>query len=265
MQVVKKYPHGTFCWVDLNTTNQDGARQFYTGVFGWDAVDIPIGEDATYTMFQIEGHDVAAAGQMDQEQQEMGMPSVWNNYISVDDLDAATTQAAELGATVIAEPFAVFDSGRMSVLQDPAGAFVCLWEAGTHIGASLVNMPGALCWNELATHDVEKAAAFYTDFLGWTMTVDEEANYYSFRNGERYAGGMMQITKEWGDNIPAHWMVYFAVEDTDTAVTRIKELGGQMLREPFDTSAGRMAVASDPQGAAFSIIAMTIADPPPGY
>lgn len=265
MQIVKKYPHGTFCWIDLNSTDQDNAREFYKGVFGWDSVDIPIGEGATYTMFQIEGHDVAAVGQMGAEQQEMGMPSSWNNYISVDDVDAASVKAAQLGATVIAEPFPVFDSGRMSVLQDPTGAYVSLWEAENHIGAKLVNMPGALCWNELATHDIENAKAFYEDLLGWTTSVNDEGNYYTFHNGERYAAGMMQIAPDWGDNIPPHWMAYIAVDDTDAAVARIQELGGHVLREPFDTSAGRMAVVTDPQGGAFSIITMSVIDPPPGY
>lgn len=62
----------------------------------------------------------------------------------------------------------VLDAGRMAFLVDPTGGFIGLWQAGRHHGAELVNEPGALVWNELRTRDVEAAAAFYGEVLGWT-------------------------------------------------------------------------------------------------
>ncbi|MBJ7522389.1 MAG: VOC family protein, partial [Solirubrobacteraceae bacterium] len=60
----------------------------------------------------------------------------------------------------------------------------------------------------------------------------------------------------WPAEIPAHWMVYFAVENTDATVAHAKELGGTVSVEPFDLPVGRFAVLHDPHGALFSVIAM---------
>ena len=68
---------------------------------------------------------------------------------------------------MIAPPFDVMDAGRMAVVQDPTGAMFELWQAKEHIGAGLVNEPGAFTWTELITPDIPKAAAFYNAVLGW--------------------------------------------------------------------------------------------------
>ena len=125
----------------------------------------------------------------------------------------------------------------------------------------MVNEPGALVWNELMTDDVEGAKAFYAAALGW----DEETGqmeggpvYTSFKVGDRYVAGMMEKTPEM--EFPNYWGVYFAVDDVDAAAARVSELGGSLMGEVFDTPVGRMALAADPQGATFSIIAMTQMD-----
>jgi len=59
---------------------------------------------------------------------------------------------------------------------------------------------------------------------------------------------------DWGD-LPSHWMVYFAVDDTDATAARVTELGGVVSVPPFDAPVGKMAVVNDPDGNAFSIIA----------
>jgi len=58
----------------------------------------------------------------------------------------------ESGGNVVKEPFDVMDVGRMPVIQDPTGAIVCLWKAKKHIGAGVVNEPGAITWHELLHH-----------------------------------------------------------------------------------------------------------------
>ena len=57
--------------------------------------------------------------------------------------------------------------------------------------------------------------------------------------------------------VPAHWAVYFASDDTDAAVAKATDLGGQLLMPPMDTPFGRVAGVSDPQGAAFRLITLT--------
>ena len=154
------------------------------------------------------------------------------------------------------EPFDVFTVGRMAVVQDPTGAVFALWQAGTHSGAGIVNVPNSFCWNELATRDTKKAGDFYTSLFSWNRDVQNfgPMEYTLFKNDARGAGGMFAITPEMG-NVPPHWLVYFAVADCDAAVSKATGLGGKVWK-PADNipGVGRFAILSDPQGAAFAVI-----------
>src|SRR3954453_8120809 len=119
---------GTFCWVDLATTDQDGAKSFYAELFGWEADDMPAGDGIVYSMQRVRGKDVAAIAPQPPQQREAGVPPAWNNYVSVESADAATEGAAGRGAAAHAPPFDVFEAGRMAVIQDPHGAFFMIWE-----------------------------------------------------------------------------------------------------------------------------------------
>jgi len=260
MTEMTAYTPGTFCWIDLGASDAVAAKKFYTDLFGWQAVDMPAGPDMTYTMFQIDGKDVA--GMYQQGQDEQDIPPHWNSYVSVASVEEIAAKAKSLGGTVMVEPLDVFESGRMTILQDPTGGVVAAWQPQRHIGAQLVNQPGTLCWNELATRDWQKAAEFYTQLFGWTAQTQPMAGteYTVFSNGDRMAAGMIQMTPEWGD-IPPHWMVYLTVTDCDASAEKVTALGGKVLVPPTDIpDMGRFAVAQDPQGAAFSFIKL---DNPP--
>src|SRR5438105_4218028 len=144
------YTPGTFSWTDLATTDQEAAKLFYGQLFGWEAEDNPIGDGAYYSMMKLGGKDVAAIAPQPQQQREAGAPPAWNSYVTVDSADRSLERAKQLGASVHAPAFDVMDVGRMGVVQDPQGAFFLVWEPKRHIGAALVNAPGALAWNELA-------------------------------------------------------------------------------------------------------------------
>lgn len=252
------YTPNTFCWPELMTTDAAGAKAFYGGLFGWDLTDNPIGPDAVYIMAGLRGKNVGAMYDMNEEHRKQGVPPHWLSYVSVVSVDDTLARAKELGANVLVDAMDVFDIGRMAVLTDPEGAVFALWQPKQHIGAELVNEPGSLCWNELCTNDVDKAGAFYTQLFGWdSQSADMGGTHYtSFMNGERPAGGMLQIRKEWGE-VPPNWAVYFAVEDCDAAAAKIKELGGNILNPPTDIpGVGRFTVGQDPQGAVFSVISM---------
>ena len=115
-----------------------------------------------------------------------------------------------------------------------------------------------MCWNELATRDIEKAREFYGRLLGWEFAEHEGAptQYFIIQNKGNPNGGLMQMNEEWGE-IPPHWTVYFATADTDATVKRIQQAKGNVHVPPFDTGAGRIAVVADPQGAMFSLISLT--------
>lgn len=266
VQAVTKYPPNTFCWIDLSSTDQAKSKEFYTQLMGWTYVDMPMGNDQFYTMFQLHGKDVAGCGPMQAEQQQQGMPSYWASYIAVTDADAIAEKAVAAGGAIMAPPFDVFDSGRMAVIQDPSGGIFGVWQPINHIGSQMVNMPGALVWNELMTRDVEAATQFYNTVFGWTSQneapTDNGNAYVMFKNGERAAAGLFQIGEDMG-NMPPNWSIYFMVEDVEASLEKAKSLGATPLMDPFDTSAGRMVAIQDPLGAIFNIIKTTYVDPPP--
>jgi predicted enzyme related to lactoylglutathione lyase len=155
-------------------------------------------------------------------------------------------------------PFDVMEVGRMATIQDPTGAVFSLWQPRQHIGAEVVNQPGAPTWNELATNDTKAAGDFYTGLFGWTTEEMEMAtgdgSYTIFKNGDRGAGGMFTITPEMG-LMPPNWIGYFAVADCDASLEKAKGLGANVAVPPTDIpGVGRFAVIADPQGAAIAFI-----------
>jgi predicted enzyme related to lactoylglutathione lyase len=251
----ERYEPGTFCWVDLATTDPTGAKAFYGELFGWEAEDMPAGEAGTYTMLRLDGDEVCALYEMDAERREQGIPPHWFSHVSVEDADATAARARELGGTVFGEAFDVLDAGRMAIIQDPTGAMLGAWQPWAFIGARRVNNPGCLGWNELQTSDPEPAATFYAGLFGWeTEPIEEDGKlaYVVIRNAGSSNGGIMPMTEQHG-GAPSHWLAYFTVPSCEGAVARVQELGGEVLAGPFDIGAGRIAVVGDPQGAAFAL------------
>ena len=266
MFTVTKYPHGTFSWAELVSRDAQRSKQFLTGLFGWSFNDAPVGESMVYTMFTHQGHYVAAGFQMDDQRFPPGMPSYWNNYVTVEDVDAIAPRVAELGGQLMSGPFDVMDSGRMLVLSDPNGASLSLWQARSHVGAGLVNCPGAMSWNELATPDSAASQAFYGALLGWEFAAEGPPGYMLIRNRGRNNGGILQMTDEWklpdGNFMPAHWTVYFSVADIDAAVEQVGELGGEAMYDTMEApDTGRFRIIREPAGAVLTIIQLD--DPEP--
>jgi hypothetical protein len=88
---------------------------------------------------------------MDAERREGGISPQWLSHVSVEDADAVVSRARELGGTIYGEAFDVDEQGRFAMVQDPSGAGLAAWQAGTDIGARRVNDPGCMTWNELQT------------------------------------------------------------------------------------------------------------------
>jgi predicted enzyme related to lactoylglutathione lyase len=248
----ESYAPGTFSWADLSTTDQDGAKAFYGALFGWEAIDRPVGDGVVYSMMTLGGKNVAAISPQPQQQRDAGVPPTWNSYVTVQNADDALARARELGATVHADAFDVLDAGRMGVIQDPQGAYFLVWEPRTNIGASLVNVAGALCWNELASPDPEASATFYGALLGWeTRTMEgSEPPYLVVMNDGHGNGGIRPMMP--AEPLP-YWLVYFGVEDLDASMARVEELGGAKLAGPIPIGPGTLGFVQDPQGAVFAL------------
>ena len=249
-----QYPPGTISWADLATTDVQSAKRFYADLFGWGYDDMPAGADQIYSMCKLGSDNVAALSDQQQDEREMGIPPHWNNYVTVEDVDASTARAGELGGNVLVEPFDVLTAGRMSVVADPTGAVLCLWTARESIGATRVNEPGCLTWNDCVSTNPAATRTFYEGLFGWRYErmgpSGEAGEYWVCFNGDRSNGGLMKTP---APGMPSFWYPYFAVESVDSTRAKIESGGGQVMVGPEEVPQGRFVVASDPQGAAFAI------------
>jgi uncharacterized protein len=248
------YAPNTPRWVDLGSPDLEGSKRFYTQLFGWEADSMPVETAGGYTIMKQGGKQVAGAGPLMME----GQPTVWTTYVYVDDLDATAAKVSAAGGTVMVQPMDVMDVGRMAIFMDPQGAVVAGWQPQAHTGAELFNEPVSICWNELATRDVEGSKRFYNQVFGWTGETHPygPTSYTELKAGDATAAGMREMGEQDPANVPPHWLVYFAVADTDATVAKAQELGARLLVPAMTIPAGRLAVLSDPQGAVFAVIAM---------
>jgi predicted enzyme related to lactoylglutathione lyase len=247
------YDPGTPSWVDLTTTDLEGALRFYGDVFGWEFEDM--GEEAGhYHQARLRGKRVAGIGPT-----QPGAPpmTAWTMYLAGSDVDAHARAIGENGGTVAFGPMDVFDQGRMLVAQDPTGAMFGVWEPRAHTGAELMNENATFTWNELMTRDVDAATRFYGAVFGQQfepLPETPDGSYQLVKVGDQMVGGFWRLPDDVPSDVPAHWTTYFHMDDLDAALDRLRDAGGTVTGDPVDSPYGRWAVVADPQGGAFRII-----------
>jgi predicted enzyme related to lactoylglutathione lyase len=244
------FADGTPCWVDLMTSDADAARTFYNGLFGW---DFQIGDENTgfYSMASLDGHEVAGVGEM-----QMDHPPVWTTYLAAGDCEAACDSVVRAGGNIVSPTMDVMDFGRMAVAQDPTRGTFGIWQAGTHIGTALYNESNTVVWNELLTRDYDGSREFYAAVFSYTYTEigDGGFQYSTIEVSGNTVGGLGTIPAELPEQVPPHWLVYFAVDDVDATVEKAVSLGGSVQRPAADMPYGRHAGLADPTGAGFAVI-----------
>lgn len=256
MADIDQYAPGTPSWVDVSSPDLDASAAFYGGLFGWTSWEAEPAEEAGgYRMFTMRDRSVAGLGPT----REGGPPPMWTTYVTVADADETAGKAKAAGGTVFMEPFDVLDVGRMAVMGDAQGAMFAIWQPRKHIGAGIVNEPGSLVWNELATTDPDAAKAFYAAVFGWAAETQQApgGDYTTFKLGDGPVAGMMAMGENYPPGVPPNWLTYFAVADCDAAVGKAQELGARLNMPPMTVPVGTFAVLGDPQGAVFGVIAMT--------
>jgi predicted enzyme related to lactoylglutathione lyase len=112
---------------------------------------------------------------------------------------------------------------------------------------------GTFCWNELMTHDVERAKKFYADTIGWnfnSVPSPEVGTYWVASHDNKPVAGMFALSSPKFDGVPECWMSYLAVDDVDRRVDGAVKAGAKLMRPIFDVpNVGRIAILTEPGGA----------------
>ena len=249
------FKNGTFCWVELATTDIDEARKFYGQLFGLETKDESMPE-WTYWMFMKGDKATAGLTNLKPEAQEMGAPSHWLNYVGCTDTEATFNKAVELGAEALMPIQDVPEAGKMGLLKDPEGAVFALWQPFKENEQVHRNFDGAFCWQEKGTNNMQGSKDFYKDVFGWNGETKgaQPMPYTTFYLEGNMEAGMYEIQEHMKD-VPPHWMVYFMTDDIDTLMGKVEGLGGQIILPITPVpEVGRISVIMDPQGAVFGVV-----------
>lgn len=113
-----------FVHIELQTHDLAQAKAFYAKLFDWKLEDIPAPGGPPYTMINVgEG---TGGGMF--ENPDPAVPPHWLAYVGVDDIEASTRKARELGATVLQDVMEIAEYGWLSVIRDPTGAVIAMWK-----------------------------------------------------------------------------------------------------------------------------------------
>lgn len=242
------YDAGTPCWADLTVQDAEKARDFYGKVFGW---EFDISTDPMtnfYTQCKIGDEVVCGINPARMPNQ----PSAWSTYIATDDIDATCAKTIELGGKIVMPAMEVMGLGKMAVIQDPQGAFICYWESGIMAGSTIANEINTVCWNELATTDLEAAKEFYSAIFGYGDK-DSTDEYFQFSVNGEVRGGARELSEVEAKMMPAYWGIYFRVDDLASATSKIEAAGGRVLTEKMNADKIEFQSCMDNQGAVFMI------------
>lgn len=246
-------PLGAPCWADLYSSDPDRARAFYGELFGWTSESA--GEEyGGYVSFSKDGTPVAGCMANDGQS---GSPDGWTVYLATDDAKGSADAAELNGGRVLVPAMDVMDLGRMAVVTDAGQATIGIWEPGLHKGFGIVGETGTPAWFELQTRDYDASVSFYQRVFAWDTHVASdtpELRYTTLGEGDAMVAGIMDAGAFLPDGASAQWSIYFGVEDTDAALTKVVDLGGSIVEPAQDTPYGRLAQAADPTGALFKFL-----------
>lgn len=240
-------------WVDLSSPDVAASTTFYTKVLGW---EVEVSKDPQYggyaTAHLGQAHVAGIGGKMDPS-----APTAWQLYVGTDDAAALGDKVTAAGGTVAVPAFDVGDQGRMTVFQDPTGAFISAWQPITMEGFT-AHGPGAYGWAELNARGLERALPFYEQVFGWASRTspmgEGQPPYTEFLHDDHSLAGAWEMNPAIPAEVPSYWMVYFQVADVDAAYATALAAGAREMVGPTDFPGGRFAIISDPQGATVGLL-----------
>lgn len=244
--------NGRFVWHELLTKDPKGAIGFYGEVVGWKTQ--PFGDDG-YQMWVGSQGPLGGVMTLPEEAEKMGAPPHWMGHVQVANVDETVAQVTRLGGKIYVPPIDIPTVGRFSVVADPQGATLSVFQPAGDMQAHDPQAEGEFCWNELMTSDLDASFAFYAEAFGWKkfddMDMGPMGTYRIVGAGETPQGGIMSLPP--GAPFPPMWVYYTETKDLDAAIGRATRGGAQLLNGPMDIPGGRIAQLTDPQGAMFAL------------
>ncbi|MFP7365188.1 VOC family protein [Corynebacterium callunae] len=238
-------------WIDLSTSDIAKSSYFYENILGWEISEVNDG----YRMARVQGLPVA--GLIDQRG-ESSIPDTWITYFLSFDLDDTSTKIAELGGRILA-PATEVHLGRMILAVDTAGALFGVIEPGSEESFVAAGEPGTPVWHELSTvAKYNEAVDFYGELFNWTTSQLDSAGDDGFHyttalvDGSAFAG-IFDASGHFPPQVPSFWQSYLGVLSVDEAAAKAPEFGGEVIREPWDSEFGRMALIADSTGATITL------------
>ncbi len=245
-------PLGAPCWIDLTTSDVDGAQEFYGRVFGW-TFESAGPEYGGYVTAAKDGHQVAG---LMANRPEMQFPDSWGTYFNTADIAATVAAVSAAGGSVYMGPMEIPVKGHMGLATDPSGAVFGLWQPSEHKGFELVGEAGAPVWHQLTMRDFRACLDFYQQVFGWRTEVVSDTDEFRYSTawfGDQQLLGVMDGSSCLPDGVPSNWTIFFGAEDVDKTLRVIADNGGAVVRDAEDTPYGRLAAATDPTGVIFNL------------
>lgn len=237
---------GRFVWRELTTPDTARSAAFYGATFQWTHTAMNPADPSGYQVFLHSGEQVGGFTPPMMPE----APSMWLDYVTVDDVDASLTQVQALGGRAYTPAMDVPGIGRFAVVASPDGAAFALFR-GLNPGATDTESTppdGSFCWSQLLTNDLAGSVAFYTAIFGWTA--ENMGDMVIFNAGKTARASAMTAPA----GVPNSWLAYVAVPDVEAAVARATAAGGTLMGPPTDVPGmGRFAVLIDTTGAAVAV------------
>ncbi|MGP4111323.1 VOC family protein [Streptomyces sp. 4N509B] len=245
---------GTHRWVSLMARDLPTSQRFYAALFGWEYQEGPQ-QLGPYVRAVRDGRQVAGLGATEHR---AGQDVAWLPYVATADADATAARIRDCGGTLAVGPLDLEGVGRLAIVADVTCAPFGLWQGGRARRAPLRPDVGVPVWNELITVDSSLVSTFYELVFGYESVRDPGPSRAADYLVLRHAGLPVAGIRGMGGSLPygraSHWLPYFSTTDVDGGAQRGEQLGGQLLREPFDSPLGRLAWLADPEGAPFGLV-----------
>ena len=236
-------------WIDLTTSNPEKSAKFYREVLGWEVT----AETDEYRIGRMQGLPI---GGFIPQPADSTMPDTWVTYFRAGNLEKECQRAEELGGPQQVE------LGQMALLSDVTGALFGLIEPKNSEQFVAAGEPGLPVWHEMtATKDFAQALDFYGELLNWEIRTQsttgsekpEDADYATAEEEGAPFAGLWNAQGKFPPQVGGFWQTYLGVRNMEQAIKSAIECGGEVIREPWLSTFGLMALVADATGATITL------------